>query len=104
MTVRGCSIRCRVPPARTVCASAAPEATPTVHQPKRNPTISEQTAAPKPEVLPLFTRRIEHHKREIARHRDALREILDDLESAIGSADRGIEASDEAVTRLSEYV
>jgi hypothetical protein len=43
-------------------------------------------------------------RRTIARHRDALREILDGREAVIGSADRGIEALDEAVASLSEYV
>jgi hypothetical protein len=66
--------------------------------------IAKQTAAPKPNIPASFISRIEHHKREIARHRDTLREILHDLEAVIGSAGRGIEALDEAVVSLSEYV
>jgi hypothetical protein len=66
--------------------------------------IADQTVAPEAQDPVSFIRRIEHHKREIARHRDALREILDRREAVIGSADRGIEALDEAVASLSEYV
>jgi hypothetical protein len=61
-------------------------------------------AAPTLKISASFIKRIERNKREIARHRDALREILDDVEAVIGSADRGIEVLDEAVASLSEYV
>jgi hypothetical protein len=51
--------------------------------------IADQTVAPEAQDPVSFIRRFEHHKREIARHRDALREILDGREPVIGSADRG---------------
>ncbi len=41
--------------------------------------IAEQTSGLKPKIPASFIRRIEHHKGEIARQRDALRDIFDDL-------------------------
>ena len=47
---------------------------------------------------------IERHMVAIAKHRDELRDIRDDLESCIESSDRGLQELDAAVAALSEYV
>src|SRR5215469_10331809 len=43
-----------------------------------------------------------HHKRELAKHPDTMRAILEDLKAVIGSADRGMEALD-TVARPSKH-
>ena len=47
---------------------------------------------------------VEYHKAEIGKHRDALRELLEDMEAVVDSSDRGIEYMEAAVDALSEYV
>ena len=49
-------------------------------------------------------RQIKKHKDSIARHRDALRDILDDLESVSGSASDGVQKLESAIDTLSEYL
>lgn len=51
-----------------------------------------------------LARKIEQHKRAIAKHRDALRDLIHDAEAVIESADRANEALQTAVDALSEYV
>lgn len=48
--------------------------------------------------------KIEKHKTAIAKHRDALRDVYDDLECVLESADRGVEGLESAIATLSEYV
>ena len=47
---------------------------------------------------------IEHHKREIAKHRDALRELISDAEAVADSCGDAVESLDSAVDTLSQYV
>jgi hypothetical protein len=47
---------------------------------------------------------VEFHKEEIGKHRDALRDLLEDMESVVDASDRGIEHMEAAVDALSEYV
>ena len=51
-----------------------------------------------------FVKRIELHKNAIAKERDALRDILEDLEAVVESADAGLAELDSAIMSLSEYV
>lgn len=48
--------------------------------------------------------KIERHKAAIGKHRDALREIYEDLEAIVGSADDGLQSLDYAINRLCEYL
>jgi hypothetical protein len=47
---------------------------------------------------------IEQHKKSIAAHRDALRDLFEELESVLDSADRGVEHLESAIDALSEYL
>ncbi len=47
---------------------------------------------------------LEKHKRDIAKSRDALRDIEDEIKGLRYTADRGIEALEEAIEALSEQV
>ena len=47
---------------------------------------------------------IKKHKDAIARHRDALRDIHNDLEGILESATTGIDALETAIDELSQYV
>lgn len=47
---------------------------------------------------------IETHKNEIAKHRDALRDLFDDLESVIESCDTAEEELESAIQTLSQYL
>ncbi len=49
-----------------------------------------------------FVGRIKHHKDAIAKHRDALRDIYDDLEAVLESTDTGLAELESAVQVLSE--
>lgn len=51
-----------------------------------------------------IVKRIDRHKAIIAKSRDELRSIYEDLESVLDSADVGLELLDDAVTTLSQYV
>jgi exonuclease VII small subunit len=57
-----------------------------------------------PKVPRSLLKRMERHKNEISKRRDALRDVMDDLEAIIGSADRGVEALDEAIAAFSEHL
>lgn len=47
---------------------------------------------------------VEFHKSEIAKHRDALREILEDAEAVCDSSNDAVDLLEGAIDRLSEYV
>ena len=48
-----------------------------------------------------FIKKIEFHKIEIAKHRNALRELQDEIETCCDSFDRGIESLECAIDDLS---
>ncbi len=48
--------------------------------------------------------RIKRHKDAIAKHRDALRDIMDDVEAVVDSSSEGIQLLEAAVDSLSAYV
>ena len=48
--------------------------------------------------------KIENHKKEIAKQRDALQEIFEDIETELDAFDRGIEYLDDAINAISEVV
>jgi hypothetical protein len=47
---------------------------------------------------------VKRHKDAIAKHRDALRDLYDDIEEVVGSADMAIQELENAIATLSEYV
>lgn len=49
-------------------------------------------------------KKIENHKKQIAKHRDALREIFENIETEIEAFDRGVEYLDDAINAISEIV
>lgn len=64
--------------------------------------MSAKTAMPK--IPKRLLAAIERHKKAIGEHRDALRELIEDVEAVIDSSDRGVEYLESAVDALSEYV
>jgi uncharacterized coiled-coil protein SlyX len=55
-------------------------------------------------TIAALRKAIEFHKCEIAKHRDALRDLLEDAAAVEGSATDAIEYMESAVDKLSEYV
>lgn len=51
-----------------------------------------------------IVKKIEMHKAAIAKHRDDLRHIQEELESVLESADEGLLSLEAAVDTLSQYV
>lgn len=47
---------------------------------------------------------VEMHKTEIAKHRDALRDLMEDMEAVVDSSSNAVELMEGAIDRLSEYV
>lgn len=47
---------------------------------------------------------IKHHKDAISKHRDALREIMNDLQVIVESADDGLDALGYAIEQLSQFL
>ena len=84
------------PPSSQARVPACPNST------RSTPVMSRQGVSSK-DIAP-FIGRIEKHKNEIAKQRDALLGILSDLEAVIDSSNRGIEALDEAIAAISELV
>jgi ABC-type transporter Mla subunit MlaD len=54
--------------------------------------------------LKITLARIERHKAAIGKHRDALRDILDDLQGVVDAADDGFESLNYAIEKLSELL
>jgi hypothetical protein len=48
--------------------------------------------------------KLEKHKTVIAKERDALRDLQDEIESILEPTDRGVEALQEAIDSISEQV
>lgn len=48
--------------------------------------------------------KIERHKNAIAKHRDLLRAIQQDLESILESTNEGVEQMEGAITTMSQYL
>lgn len=63
--------------------------------------MSQKTVAA---TMKALGKAIEVHKKAIASHRDALRELLDDAEAVCEASSDALESMDYAVQRLSEYV
>ena len=64
----------------------------------------KQTALDSPRSPRQLLALIEQHKKSIAAHRDALRDLFEELESVLDSADRGVEHLESAIDALSEYL
>lgn len=48
-------------------------------------------------------KQIKKHKEAIAKERDALREILEDVEDVVGSMNEGVIALESAIDTMSQY-
>lgn len=79
--------------------------------PERRSDIAKQAAAarwgtvgaiPKAASLRALVSRIERHKAAIGRHRDALQELMSDLEATVESVDDAHDSLTYAIDRLSE--
>lgn len=55
-------------------------------------------------ITKALIEKIDGHKKQIAKHRDALREILDEVESVEQSSTEGIEDLDSAIEKLSQFL
>ena len=53
------------------------------------------------ELKPLL-KRLEKHRNNIAKERDALRELYDEIEALLDPTNRGVEALDDAIESISE--
>lgn len=54
--------------------------------------------------IAVFSKKVEYHKREIGKHRDALRELIMDVGSIADTCDQAVEDIERAVDHLSEYL
>jgi hypothetical protein len=65
--------------------------------------MKRKTSAEKMSVAAL-QKAINVHKKEIGKHRDALRDLLDDANAVLESSSDAIEDLQRATDRLSEYL
>lgn len=57
-----------------------------------------------PKVPAALVKKIKFHKDKIAEHRDALRDLIDDVEAIVGTADDALEQIEYGIEALSQYV
>lgn len=58
----------------------------------------------KPKVPKALLAKIKYHKDKIAAHRDALREIMEDVEAVVDSTDDAVQQIEYGIETLSQYV
>lgn len=55
-------------------------------------------------ALAKLKRQIEHHCKQIGKHRDSLRELIDGVEDVVNRTDEGLAEIESGISRISEYV
>lgn len=72
--------------------------------PRRKMTVPRRKRPQAQTTIALLARQIEFHKTEIGKHRDALRDLINDAESVAGTCADAVESLEHAVDTLSQYV